>query len=104
MSPQQLMVQFQYPSMYNLFLDTGFVDEKGDWKGSKSSDKDFIAFQLDSSIANGGEFITPSVNADGSWPIDMTGYKDIMIAIKPTSGGAYSLLSIMGPSDVNFAN
>ena len=51
-------------------------------KEPKSSDKDFIAFQLDSSIANGGDFITPSVNPDGTWPLDMTGYEDIFIAIK----------------------
>ena len=56
-------------------LDTGFVDEKGDWKGAKSSDKDFIALQTDEAIANGGTFVTPSENPDGTWPLDMTGYE-----------------------------
>ena len=40
--PQQLTVQFQYPSMYNLFWTLALVDEKGDWKGSKSSDKTLL--------------------------------------------------------------
>ena len=58
--------------------------KKGDWKGAKSDDKDFIALQSDVGIANTASFITPSQNADGTWPLDMTGYKDIAIAIKPT--------------------
>ena len=40
-------------------------------------------FKTDIGIANGANFITPSQNADGTWPLDMTGYCDIMIAIKP---------------------
>ena len=85
-------------------LNTGFVDEKGDWKGSKSSDKVFIAFEIHESIANGGELLAPNVNADGTWPLDMTGYRDIFIAIKPTNGGNCAIEAIMGPADVSFAN
>ena len=72
--------------------------KKGDWKGSKSSDKDFIAFQLDIGIANGADFVTPSSNADGSWPLDMTGYKDLILAIKPSNGGNYGIIGVMGTS------
>ena len=92
------------PQYVQPVLETGFVDEKGDWKGAKSSDKDFIALQTDLGIANGANFITPSQNADGTWPIDMTGYNDILIAIKPSQTGNYDITAIMGPADVSFAN
>ena len=65
----------EVPQYVQPVLDTGFVDEKGDWKGAKSSDKDFIAFQTDIGIANGAEILTPSSNADGTWPLDMTGFQ-----------------------------
>ena len=68
-------------------LDTGFVDEKGNWKGIKSSDEQFRAFQKDNGIANGADILTPSTNADGTWPLDMTGFTYVMIALKPTNGG-----------------
>ena len=94
----------EVPQYVQPVLDTGFVDEKGKWKGAKSSDKDFIAFQTDLGIANGANFITPGQNPDGTWPIDMTGYCDIAIAIKPTNGGNYAITAIMGPADISFAN
>ena len=94
----------EVPQYVQPVLDTGFVDEKGDWKGAKSSDKDFIAFQTDIGIANSANFLTPSANADGTWPLDMTGYKDIAIAIKPSNGGNYAIVAVMGPDDVSFAN
>ena len=34
-------------------LDTGFVDEKGDWKGVKSSDEVFTIDPTHEGIANG---------------------------------------------------
>ena len=92
------------PQYVQPVLDTGFVDEKGDWKGAKSNDKDFIAFQTDIGIANGAEILTPSANPDGSWPLDMTGYTNLFIALKPTNGGSYALTAVMGPDDVSFAN
>ena len=94
----------EVPQYVQPVLDTGFVDEKGDWKGAKSDDKDFFAFQTDLGIANGANFITPGQNPDGTWPLDMTGYCDIVIAIKPTNGGNYSISAIMGPADVSYAN
>jgi hypothetical protein len=94
----------EVPQMVQPVLDTGFVDEKGDWKGAKSSDKDFIAFLTDEAIANGASILTPDVNPDGTWPLDMTGYNDVMIAMKPTNGGAYSFTAVMGPDSISFAN
>jgi len=87
----------EVPQYLQPVVDTGFIDERGFWKGNKSSDKDFIAFQTDEAIANGGTIITPSENADGTWPLDMTGFTDVQIAIKPTNGGNYAIEAVMGP-------
>jgi hypothetical protein len=92
------------PQYIQPVLDTGFVDDKGDWKGSKSSEEQFHSFQSDLSVPNGGEILTPSAISDTKWPIDMTGYNDIMIAIKPSSGGNYSFTAVMGPDSNSFAN
>ena len=94
----------EVPQYVQPVLDTGFVDEKGDWKGAKSSDKDFIAFQTDEAIANGGTILTPGVNADGTWPLDMTGYHFIFLALKPSNGGNIGIEAVMGPDSVNYAN
>jgi len=94
----------EVPQYVQPTLSTGFVDEKGDWKGSKSDDKDFFAFLTDLGIANGGTVLTPDVNADGTWPLDMTGYRDIFIAIKPSNGGNYAVSAVMGPDSLRFAN
>jgi len=94
----------EVPQYVQPVLDTGFVDEKGDWKGAKSNDKDFIAFQTDLAIANGAFILTPGVNPDGTWPLDMTGYNSIQIAIRPTNGGNYVIRAAMGPDAVSYAN
>ena len=94
----------EVPQYVQPTLSTGFVDEKGDWKGTKSSDRDYIAFGKDEGIANGGTILAPGVNPDGTWPLDMTGYSDIFIAIKPTSGGNYAITAVMGPDSNSFAN
>ena len=89
-----------YPS-----VDTGFIDVKtGKWNGIVASDEQFNIMQLDSGIANGGTFLTPSTNPDGTWPLDMTGYEDLFIAIKPTNGGNVKIDAVMGPDTVPFAN
>jgi len=94
----------EIPQYVQPVLDTGFVDEKGDWKGAKSSDKDFIAFGSEAGIANGAYLLAPGVNADGTWPLDMTGYRDLFIAIKPSNGGNCAIQAVMGPDAVSFAN
>lgn len=85
-------------------ITTGFVDDKGDWKGRKSSDEVFIAFQTDLAVPNGATILTPSQISDTRWPIDMTGYRDIFIAVKPTNGGNYAMSAVMGPDSNSFAN
>ena len=94
----------EVPQYVQPTIDTGFVDEKGDWKGVKSSDKDFIAFQTDLGIANGATILTPSQNPDGTWPLDMTGFNSLFVAINPSNGGNYAINAVMGPASVSFAN
>ena len=94
----------EVPQLVQPVLDTGFVDEKGDWKGAKSSDKDFIAFGTFPAIANAGTILAPGVNADGTWPLDMSGYSNLFIAIKPSNAGNYQIQAVMGPDSNSFAN
>jgi len=94
----------EVPQSVQPTIDTGFVDEKGNWKGVKSDDKDFIALHLNEAIANGGTFLTPDINSDGTWPLDMTGYHFIFLAIKPSNGGNIGIEAVMGPDAINYAN
>ena len=94
----------EVPQSVQPTIDTGFVDEKGNWRGIQSSDKDFIALQTDPAIANGGAILTPSVNPDGTWPLNMAGFRGIFIAIKGTVTGNYKLEAVMGPDSNSFAN
>jgi len=93
----------EVPQYVQPTLNTGFVDEKGNWRGVKSSDKQFIIYK-DEAIANTGTILTPTVNADGTWPLDMTGYNDIFIGIKPTNGGNCAITAVMGPDANSFSN
>jgi len=94
----------EVPQYVQPVLNTGFVDEKGDWKGSKSDDKDFIAFHTDLGIANTGSFLTPDINSDGTWSLDMTDYSDVVMAIRPSNGGNYAITAVMGPDSLSYAN
>jgi len=85
-------------------VDTGFIDQTGTWRGIVSSDPLFSSIQTDIGIANGVSILTPSVNADGTWPLDMTGYQNIQIAILPTNGGNYAIEGVMGPDSVSYGN
>jgi hypothetical protein len=83
--------------------DVGFYDQStGKLTGVQASDKLFGQVQSDPSIANTGTFLTPSVNPNGTWPLDMTGFTDIFIALKPTNGGNYLIHAVMGPDGLSF--
>ena len=94
----------EVPQYIQPVLDTGFVDEKGDWKGTKSSDEEFHAFDKHVGIPNGGQILTPQSTSDNFWILDMTGFKDLQIAIRTTSGGNYAITAIMGPDSNSYAN
>lgn len=96
--------KIQVPQYLQPVINTGFVDEKGKWKGTKSSDQEFFAFTKDEAIPDNAEILTPTTNADGTWPLDMTGYKDLFVAIKPSRGGNIAITAVMGPDTLSFAN
>ena len=83
-------------------LETGFVDERGDWKGVKSSDEVFTIDATHEGVPNGGAVLSPQT-ADHDF-IDMTGYRDLFIAIRPTNGGNCRVEAVMGPDTNTFAN
>jgi hypothetical protein len=84
-------------------VSTGFIDQTGQWKGNIASDDVFGITQTDNAIANGEVIITPSTNADGTWPLDMTGYNDVLLAIKTNQAGNYAIEAIMGPDTIAVA-
>jgi len=101
---QPIDSQIQASQTLRATVDTGFIDQTGTWKGVVSSDAIFGITQTDLGIANGGEILTPSANTDGTWPLDMTGYRHLLMAIKPTNAGNVAITAVMGPADVSFAN
>ena len=83
-------------------LSTGFVDYKGNWQGAKSSDEVFFAFTKHLAVADGGETLSPAT-ANRNF-IDMTGFRDLQIAIKPTRSGNMAFIAVMGPDTNSYAN
>ena len=92
----------EVPQFIQPVLDTGFVDELGNWKGIKSSDESFFISDTAEGIANGGEVLFPNT-ADRDF-IDMTGYTDLLIAMLPTNGGNVATTAVMGPDSHSYAN
>ncbi len=82
-------------------LSTGFVDEKGNWQGTKSNDEVFKKLAKEEAIPNGGEILAPGGNTPF---IDMTGFNSLQIAIKPSNGGNFALSAVMGPDTEPYAN
>ena len=89
--------QMIYPT-----VSTGVVNEKGQWTGVKSSDSDFFDITKHVGVANGGETLSPDTGTSNF--IDMTGFTDMFLAIKPTRGGALAISAVMGPDTNRFAN
>ena len=50
----------EVPQYIQPTLNTGLVNEKGDWKGIKSSDETFKFYSKDEAIPNGGEVTAPA--------------------------------------------
>tara|TARA_R110002110_G_scaffold121530_2_gene297394 strand:- start:97 stop:684 length:588 start_codon:yes stop_codon:yes gene_type:complete len=83
-------------------LSTGFVDYKGNWQGAKSNDEQFFGITTHLAVGNGGDTLSPATSDVDH--IDMTGFTDIFIAIKPTRAGSVAIKAIMGPDTNRFAN
>ena len=92
----------EVPQYIQPTIDTGFCDEKGNWKGIKSSDEVFFIDAPHLGTPNGAAVLSPqTANRDF---IDMTGFTDILIAILPTNGGNVAIEAVMGPETNTFAN
>ena len=83
-------------------IDTGIIDRDGQWQGVVTSDKTFFISDTATSIANGASVLFPNT-ADRDF-IDMTGFKGVEIAIKPTNAGNVQITAVMGPSSQSYAN
>jgi hypothetical protein len=91
----------QVPQYIQPVLSTGFIDENGNWKGTRASDEVFKKIAKETAVPNGQDILAPG----GDKPfIDMTGFKDIFIAIKPTRGGNVRIEGVMGTDTQPFAN
>jgi len=86
-----------YPS-----VNTGNIDvSTGQWEGITLSDKVFTIDAVHESVANTAAVFSPQATPDY---IDMTGFSDITISIRPTVTGNYALLAVMGPATNSYAN
>lgn len=83
-------------------INTGVIDEKGNWQGVKANDEVFIGITKAEGIANGGELLVPDTSNFAS--IDMTGFSSIFIALKVSNGGGFATEAVMGPDTTPFAN
>ena len=86
-----------YPS-----VNTGTINENGKWSGVKSDDNEFIGISKAVQVANGGEVLFPDTGTRNH--INMQGFNDILLALKPTAGGACVINGVMGPDTNRFAN
>ena len=91
------VVQKIYPS-----VTTGTINENGKWTGVRASDSEFIAFTKAELVAQGGAALFPDSTEFPS--LDMTGFKNIFLAIKPSLGGSVAMEAVMGPDTERFAN
>ena len=92
----------EVPQYIQPTIDTGFCDEKGNWKGIKSSDEVFTIDAPHLATPNSASVLSPQT-ANRSF-IDMTGFNDMFIAIKVSNGGNYVMTGVMGPETNTFAN
>lgn len=92
----------EVPQVLQPVLNTGFIDEKGDWKGSKSDDEQFIGLTKAEAIPNGADALFPDTN--NFTHIDMSGFKTLQFALNVTNGGTYNVVSVYGPDTVPYAN
>jgi len=92
----------EVPQFIQPVLSTGFVDYKGNWKGTVSSDETFFISDKAEGIANGGDVLFP--NTSNQPTVDMLEFTTFQFALKVTSAGNYSATAVYGPDTVPFAN
>ena len=82
-------------------VNTGQIGKDGEWSGITVSDKTFRIDATHEGVADNGETLSPQSQPDF---IDMTGYTDLFIAIRPTRSGHCAITAVMGPDTNNFSN
>ena len=83
-------------------ITTGVIDSAtGLWKGITVTDDAFTLDATHEAVPNTGAVLSPQATPDY---IDMTGFNQVQIAIKPTNGGNYAIDAVMGPNDHYYAN
>tara|TARA_R100000664_G_scaffold3504_1_gene7796 strand:+ start:149 stop:739 length:591 start_codon:yes stop_codon:yes gene_type:complete len=83
-------------------INTGVIDEKGNWQGIKADDEVFIGLTKAEGIANGATVLMPDTN---NFPtIDMSGFTSLQFAIKVTEYGNFGVRAVFGPDTEPFAN
>jgi len=83
-------------------VQTGVVNENGKWVGVKSSDNEFFAITKAENIPGGETFLTPDTEDFNS--IDMSGFRDLQIAIKCSRSITIKMEALEGPDTNRFAN
>jgi len=81
---------------------TGELGKDGEWSGVIVSDKTFTIDTAHLEVANGAVVLVPQ-KADHEY-IDMTGFSDLFIAIKPSAAGNCAITAVMGPDTYHYAN
>jgi hypothetical protein len=84
------------PQVMQPTLNSGYIDEAGQWKGNKSSDEEFGFYHKGNAIPNGETELASTC--------DMTGFNDIQLAIRATNAGNYAITAVMGPDTNSYAN
>ncbi len=84
-------------------VNVGSVNTKtGEWVGVPTSDEIFSEVTTHINVANTAEVLAPATGQESF--IDMTGYQDIFIALKPTNAGNYAIEAVMGPDTYSYGN
>jgi len=82
---------------------TGSIDVRtGKWEGVTLSDENFRIDPPHVDVANGAAVLSPQL-ADQNY-INMTGFKDLFIAFKPSRTGNCAITAVMGTDTQPFAN
>jgi len=83
-------------------VNTGNIDvQTGQWEGITLSDKNFTIDTTHASVAAGATVLSPQATPDY---IDMTGFTDLIFAIKPTRAGNVATTAVMGPAHNAYTN
>tara|TARA_R110001583_G_scaffold165668_1_gene318393 strand:- start:157 stop:747 length:591 start_codon:yes stop_codon:yes gene_type:complete len=83
-------------------VNTGQIGKDGEWSGVTVSDKSFFIDATHEGVPDGETVLSPqTANRDF---IDMTGFKHIQFALKPSRAGNYAIATVMGPDTNSYAN